>query len=216
VETGFDTGAPVTLIAEAVFARTVSSLKDERVAASKVLKGPGTTFSGDKATFIQDVRNALYASKIISYAQGYMLMKQASKEFKWDLNLGGIALMWRGGCIIRSRFLGDIKKAYDKNPELSNLLLDTFFTEAIEKGQASWRRVVSQAILLGIPTPTFSTALAFYDGFRTANLPANLLQGQRDYFGAHTYERIDKPRGEFFHTNWTGRGGNVTSNSYNV
>jgi 6-phosphogluconate dehydrogenase len=212
-----DLGVPVTLIAEATFARCLSALKDERVAASKVLPKPKkAAFKGAKKKIIEQVRQALYASKIVSYAQGFMLLREAAKEHKWDLSYGNIALMWRGGCIIRSRFLGDIKKAYDKNPQLPNLLLDPFFKKAMAKAQDSWRQVVSQAALAGIPVPAFSTALAFYDGYRSAVLPANLLQAQRDYFGAHTYERTDKPRGEFFHTNWTGRGGNTTANTYNA
>ena len=210
-----DLGMPVTLISEAVFSRCLSALKDERVAASKVLPKPKKrAFKGSKKKLIEQVRQALYASKIISYTQGYMLLREAAKEHKWDLNYGGIALMWRGGCIIRSRFLGKIKDAFDKNPKLPNLLLDGFFKKAIAKSQDSWREVISQAALSGIPVPAFSTALAFYDGYRSAVLPANLLQAQRDYFGAHTYERTDKPRGEFFHTNWTGRGGNTTANTY--
>ncbi len=216
VISALDTGTPVTLIAEAVFSRALSAAKADRVEASKVLAGPGTKFEGDKATFINDVRLALYASKIISYTQGYFLLRAAAKENNWHLNYGGIALMWRGGCIIRSRFLGKIKEAFDKNPGLSNLLLDDFFKGEITKAQASWRRAVSQGALLGVPTPAFSTALAYFDGIRSANLPANLLQAQRDFFGAHTYERIDKPRGEFFHTNWTGKGGNVSSTTYNA
>jgi len=216
VVSALDTGTPVTLIAEAVFARALSSFKSARVAASKVLTGPSDKFSGDRKAFIEDVRLALYASKIVSYAQGYLLLRAAAKDNNWHLNYGGIALMWRGGCIIRSRFLGNIKTAFDKNPDLDNLLLDGFFKGEIDKSQASWRRTVAQGALLGIPTPTFSTALAFYDGIRTANLPANLLQAQRDFFGAHTYERIDKPRGEFFHTNWTGKGGSVSSTTYNA
>ena len=211
-----DNGMPVTLIGEAVFARCLSSIKDARVEASKVLEGPKKEYSADKAQFIEDVRRALYCSKIISYAQGYMLLEAAAKEQGWHLNYGAIALMWRGGCIIRSRFLGKIKEAFDKNPNLTNLLLDDFFTETINKYQAGWRSGVIRAIEYGVPTPAFSTALSFYDGFRTANLPANLLQAQRDYFGAHTYERVDQPRGEFFHTNWTGRGGRVSSTTYNV
>lgn len=208
---------PVTLIAEAVFARCVSAMKDERVAASKVLTGPSPKLSiPDRKAFIRDVMHALYASKIVSYAQGYMLMQAAAKEYNWSLNYGGIALMWRGGCIIRSRFLSKIKDAFDTNPNLSNLLLDKFFQGEISRCQAGWRNVVSQAALHGIAVPAFSTALAFYDSYRTAVLPANLLQAQRDYFGAHTYERIDKPRGQFFHTNWTGRGGNVSSSTYNA
>ncbi len=212
-----DLGMPVTLIGESVFARCLSALKDERVQASKVLQGPAEKVSvGDRAEFIELVRRALYCSKMVSYAQGYMLLRAAEKEFGWKLNMGGIALMWRGGCIIRSIFLSDIKAAFDKNPNLSNLLLDDFFSSALNKYQGSWRKALVQAIELGVPTPAFSTALAFYDGFRTARLPANLLQAQRDFFGAHTYERIDKPRGEFFHTNWTGKGGRVSSSTYNA
>lgn len=209
-------GVPVTLIGEAVYARCLSALKDERVQASKILKGPKSKFKGDKKAFVEDIRKALLASKIISYAQGYMLMREAARECKWNLNYGGIALMWRGGCIIRSVFLGKIKEAFDKNPNLNNLLLDDYFKNVIDKCQDSWRKVVSEAFLNGIPSPTISTALAFFDGYRSETLPANLLQAQRDYFGAHTYERIDKKRGEFFHTNWTGRGGDVTSRTYTV
>ncbi|MEP6716209.1 MAG: decarboxylating NADP(+)-dependent phosphogluconate dehydrogenase [Terriglobia bacterium] len=211
-----DNGMPVTLIGEAVFARCLSSLKDARVEASKVLSGPKKDYATDRKDFIEDVRKALYCSKIISYAQGYMLLKEAAKDQGWHLNFGGIALMWRGGCIIRSRFLGKIKEAFDKNPELSNLLLNDFFSKLLNSYQDSWRRGVIRAIEYGVPTPAFSTALSFYDGFRTARLPANLLQAQRDYFGAHTYERTDKPRGQFFHTNWTGRGGRVSSSTYNA
>jgi len=162
------------------------------------------------------VRRALYCSKMISYAQGYMLLREAAKDQKWNLNFGGIALMWRGGCIIRSRFLGKIKEAYDKNPKLNSLLVDDFFSNTLNQYQGSWRIAIIQAIQAGVPTPAFSTALSFYDGYRTERLPANLLQAQRDFFGAHTYERIDKPRGQFFHTNWTGRGGRVSSGTYNV
>jgi 6-phosphogluconate dehydrogenase len=212
-----DLGQPVTLIGEAVFARCLSALKDERVAASKILTGPATKPDvGDRAEFIENVRRALYCSKMISYAQGYMLLKAAAKENGWNLNMGGIALMWRGGCIIRSRFLGKIKAAYDTNPALENLLLDGFFSGALNEYQASWRKALVHAIEFGVPTPAFSTALAFFDGFRTERLPANLLQAQRDFFGAHTYERIDEPRGKFFHTNWTGRGGRVSSSTYNA
>ena len=207
-------GQPLTLIGEAVFARCLSALKEERVAASKVLSGPKPEFSGDKKAFIDDLRHALYAAKIVSYAQGYQLMRAAAQEHNWNLNYGGIALMWRGGCIIRSVFLGKIKEAFDKNPDLTNLLLDPFFKEAVEKGQSSWRRVVTAAVEMGIPVPAISTALAYYDGYRHDRLPANLLQAQRDYFGAHTYERVDKPRGEFFHTNWTGRGGATAASTY--
>lgn len=210
-------GIPITLIAEAVYSRCVSAIKDDRVNASKVLKPIGTNNQfGDKKQFIDAIRDALYASKIVSYAQGYMLMRAAAKEYKWDLNYGGIALMWRGGCIIRSRFLGKIKEAFDRNPQLTNLLLDSYFTREIERCQPAWRKVIATSVMAGIPVPAFSTALAFFDGYRTANLPANLLQAQRDYFGAHTYERIDKPRGEFFHTNWTGRGGQTASGTYTV
>lgn len=209
-------GIPLTLIAEAVYARCLSAQKDERVRASKVLSGPSVIFTGDKKQFIDDIRKALYASKIVSYAQGFVLMKAASEEYKWNLNYGSIALLWRGGCIIRSIFLGKIKEAFDKNPQLENLLLDPFFKENVTNAQDSWRRVVSTAVINGIPVPAFSAALAYYDGYRSEVLPANLLQAQRDYFGAHTYERIDRPRGEFFHTNWTGEGGETASTTYNV
>jgi 6-phosphogluconate dehydrogenase len=211
-----DLGMPVTLIGEAVFARCLSAMKDERVAASKILSGPERPGSQERKAFIEDVRRALYCSKMISYAQGYMLLREAAKDQKWNLNFGGIALMWRGGCIIRSRFLGKIKEAYDKNPHLTNLLVDNFFSKLLNDYQASWRRAIIQAIQFGVPTPAFSTALSFYDGFRTERLPANLLQAQRDFFGAHTYERVDQPRGKFFHTNWTGRGGRVASGTYNA
>jgi 6-phosphogluconate dehydrogenase len=210
-------GIPITLIAEAVYARCVSALKEDRVAASKVLKAAGTNnYFGDKKAFVDAIRDALYASKIVSYAQGYMLMRAAATQYKWDLNYGGIALMWRGGCIIRSRFLGKIKEAFDRSPKLTNLLLDPYFTGEIERCQPAWRKVIATAVMAGVPVPAFSTALAFFDGYRSANLPANLLQAQRDYFGAHTYERVDKPRGQFFHTNWTGRGGETASGSYTV
>lgn len=212
-----DLGMPVTLIGESVFSRCLSALKNERVAASKVLEGPAKTITvADKAAFIEDVRRALYCSKMISYAQGYMLLRAAEKEEGWNLNMGGVALMWRGGCIIRSIFLGDIKKAFDKDPKLTNLLMDDFFSGALNKYQGGWRKAIIHGIEIGVPTPCFSTALAFFDGYRTARLPANLLQAQRDFFGAHTYERVDKPRGEFFHTNWTGRGGRVSSSTYNA
>jgi 6-phosphogluconate dehydrogenase len=212
-----DLGMPLTLIGESVFARCLSALKDDRVAASKVLTGPKTSKTvADKKEFIEQVRCALYCSKMISYAQGYMLLRAAEKDSGWHLNMGGIALMWRGGCIIRSVFLGDIKAAFDKNPDLTNLLLDGFFSSALNKYQASWRKAIIHAIEIGVPTPAFSTALAFYDGYRTERLPANLLQAQRDFFGAHTYERVDKPRGQYFHTNWTGRGGRVSSSTYNA
>ncbi len=211
-----DLGIPITLIAEAVYARCVSAMKEERVAAAKKLKGPKPVIKGDQKKFIEAIRQALYASKIVSYAQGYMLMRAAAAEYKWNLNNGGIALMWRGGCIIRSAFLGEIKKAFDKNPKLSNLLLDPFFKKAIKDCQRSWRNVVAMAAKKGIPVPAFSTALAFYDAYRSERLPANLLQAQRDYFGAHTYERVDQPRGQFFHTNWTGHGGTTASSTYTV
>ncbi len=211
-----DLGIPLTLISEAVFARCLSSQKDERVQAAKVISGPAPKFEGDKQAFINDLRNAVFASKIISYAQGYLLMREAAKEYGWHLNYGGIALMWRGGCIIRSSFLGNIKEAFDKNPELKNLLLDDYFANTVNAAQAGWRRVAAAAIVNGIPAPTITSALTYFDGYRTARLPANLLQAQRDFFGAHTYERTDKPRGEFFHTNWTGRGGNTASTTYNV
>jgi 6-phosphogluconate dehydrogenase len=211
-----DLGIPLTLIGEAVFARCLSAVKDERVVASKILSGPAPKFSGDKKAFINDLKNALYASKIISYAQGYQLMRAAAQEYGWKLNNGGIALMWRGGCIIRSRFLGKIKEAFDKNPDLSNLLLDPFFKDKVTAAQDGWRRVMASAVTNGIPVPAMCTALNYFDGYRTERLPANLLQAQRDYFGAHTYERTDKPRGEFFHTNWTGHGGNTASTTYNA
>ena len=217
VISALDTGQPVTLIGESVFARCLSALKEERIEASKVLVGPAAkTLSVDRKQFIEEVRRALFCSKIISYAQGYMLLRAAAKENGWNLNMGGIALMWRGGCIIRSQFLGNIKEAFDKNPALENLLLDSYFSGLVNKYQTSWRKAVAAGIELGIPTPAFSTALAFFDGYRTGRLPQNLLQAQRDYFGAHTYERVDKPRGEFFHTNWTGHGGRVASSTYTV
>ena len=211
-----DLGMPLTLISEAVFARCLSSLKDERIAASALLDGPTPHFTGNKDELIESVKNALYASKIISYAQGFMLMKQAAQEYHWKLNYGAVALMWRGGCIIRSRFLGKIKEAFDKNKDLKNLLLDDFFRGELKKTQMGWRKTVVAAVEMGIPTPCFATALSFYDGYRSARLPSNLLQAQRDYFGAHTYERTDKPRGQFFHSNWTGTGGTVSSSTYNA
>lgn len=211
-----DLGIPLTLIAESVFARCLSSLKDERIEASQILPGPKPSYAGEKGEFIEFVRQALYASKIISYAQGFMLMRDAAREFKWTINYGSVALMWRGGCIIRSKFLGKIKEAFEKNPQLKNLLLDSFFKGEIQKCQTGWRKVIGAGAEMGIPTPCFSTALAFYDGYRTARLPANLIQAQRDFFGAHTYERVDQPRGKFFHTNWTGKGGTVSAGTYNV
>jgi len=216
VISALDAGVPLTLIGEAVFARCLSALKEERVRASQVLNGPFGRYDDNREAFVHDIREALYASKIISYTQGYMLMRAAAAEYNWNLNYGGIALMWRGGCIIRSVFLGKIKEAFDRNPELSNLLLDEYFKEAVESAQPSWRRVVARAVEMGIPVPAMSSALVFYDGYRRAWLPANLLQAQRDYFGAHTYERVDRPRGEFFHTDWTGHGGTVTAGTYNV
>ncbi|MDR0455918.1 MAG: NADP-dependent phosphogluconate dehydrogenase, partial [Treponema sp.] len=209
-------GVPLTLIGEAVFGRCLSAAKVERVRAAKIFSAPPPTLQADKAGFIKDLEKALYAAKVVSYAQGYLLMREAAKEYKWNLNYGGIALMWRGGCIIRSVFLGKIKEAFDKKPDLENLLLDPFFTGVIEDAQASWRRVVSAAVQNGIATPALSSALAYFDGYRSERLPANLLQAQRDYFGAHTYERIDKPRGEFFHTNWTGHGGTTSASTYSV
>lgn len=211
-----DLGIPLTLIGESVFARCLSAQKDLRVQASKILNGPKTKFEGDRVQFLNDLKMALYGAKIISYAQGYNLMMEAAKEYGWNLNYGGIALMWRGGCIIRSVFLKDIKEAFEKNPELPNLLLDPFFKEKVENAQEGWRRVSATALSNGIPVPAITSALCYFDGFRTERLPANLLQAQRDYFGAHTYERTDKPRGEFFHTNWTGRGGDTASSTYNV
>jgi len=212
-----DMGIPVTLIGEAVFARCLSALKDERVRASAVLGGGNRQkFTGDKPAFLKDLGEALLASKLVSYAQGYMLMREAAKEYGWELNYGGIALMWRGGCIIRSVFLDKIKAAYDKNPKLDNLLMDDWFKNVMLRAQDSWRRVIGAGVMAGVPLPAMSTALSFFDGYRTAQLPANMLQGLRDYFGAHTYERTDKPRGQVFHTNWTGTGGNVSSSTYNA
>ncbi len=211
-----DLGIPLTLISEAVYARCLSAMKEERVEASRSLLPPTSRFSGDRAEFLQDLEQALYASKVISYTQGFVLLHEAAKEYKWDLNYGNIALLWRGGCIIRSAFLGKIKDAFDRNSNLSNLLLDPYFRERIERSQDAWRRVVSAAILHGVWVPAMSTALCYFDGFRNARLPANLLQAQRDYFGAHQYERIDKPRGQFFHTNWTGHGGETASSAYSA
>ena len=211
-----DEGVPLTLIGEAVFARCLSAMKADRVIAAKAYARKIPAFAGDKAKFVEAIRQALYASKIVSYAQGYTLMRTAAKTYGWNLNYGGIALMWRGGCIIRSVFLGKIKEAYDKDPELSNLLLDPYFKETIEKLVPAWREVASTALAYGIPAPTMTSALTYFDGYTTERLPANLLQAQRDYFGAHTYERLDKPRGEFFHTNWTGHGGNTSAATYNA
>ncbi len=209
-------GQPLTLIGEAVFARVLSALKDEREKAAKALRGPKAAFRGNRDKLLNDLRQALYASKIVSYAQGFMLLRAAAAEHNWNLNYGAIASIWRGGCIIRSAFLGKIKEAYDKKPKLANLLLDQFFKSATRKAQGSWRRVVTAAVKQGIPVPAIGSALAFYDGYRHERLPANLLQAQRDYFGAHTYERVDKPRGEFFHTNWTGHGGTTSASTYVV
>ena len=217
--TGIDAlqlGAPVTTITEAVYSRVLSFLKDERVAASAHLSGPDARFDGNPKMFLDDLRQALYAAKICSYAQGYQLLSMAASEHHWQLNYGDIALMWRGGCIIRAQFLSRIKQAFDADPSLANLLLAPYFQQAIASSQGAWRRTVANAVSLGIPVPAFSSALAYYDGYRSAELPANLLQAQRDYFGAHTYERVDRPRGEFFHTNWTGRGGTTASSSYNA
>lgn len=211
-----DEGVPLTLIGEAVFARCLSAMKAERVVAAKAFARPKPVFTGDKAAFVEALRQALFASKIVSYAQGYTLMRTAAKTYNWNLNYGGIALMWRGGCIIRSVFLGKIKEAYDNNPELSNLLLDPYFKETVEKLVPAWRTVAAAAVSNGIPAPAMTSALSYFDGYTSERLPANLLQAQRDYFGAHTYERIDQPRGEFFHTNWTGHGGNVSASTYNA
>ncbi len=216
VVSSLDLGAPLTMISEAVFARTLSSLKDQRTEAAKVLKGPAKKLSVPKEQFIEDLGKAVYASKIISYAQGYILLRNAGAEFGWNLNYGGIASMWRGGCIIRSVFLGKIKEAFDKNPGLNNLLLDPFFRDKIDSSQQGWRRVISEAVLNGIWVPALSTALTYYDGYRNERLPANMLQAQRDYFGAHQYERVDKPSGEYFHTNWTGKGGDTASSTYTL
>lgn len=216
VVSALDLGIPLTLIGESVFSRCLSAQKDLRVKASKQIHGPSPVFDGDRGQFIDDLKKALYGAKIISYAQGYDLIMEAAKEYGWDLNYGSIALMWRGGCIIRSAFLGDIKAAFDRNPGLEHLLLDSFFKEQIEASQAGWRRVCAAALSNGIPVPALSSALCYLDGLRCERLPANLLQAQRDYFGAHTYERVDKPRGQFFHTNWTGHGGTTASSTYNV
>ena len=212
-----DLGEPLTLISESVYARCLSALKEERTDASKILEGPKPMrFTGDRKAFLEDLRKALFASKVVSYAQGYSLMRAAAKEYGWDLNYGGIALLWRGGCIIRSVFLGKIKEAFDKNPALANILLDPYFKEKLSDAQQGWRNVVAQAVVNGVPAPCMTAALEYYDGYRTERLPANMLQAQRDYFGAHTYERTDRPRGEFFHTNWTGHGGDTVSGTYTV
>ncbi len=214
--TALEEGTPLTLIGEAVFARFLSAIKEQRVAAAKVLSGPSVKFSGDRKQFIDNLEQAVYAAKIISYTQGYMLMRDAARSFDWELNYGGVALMWREGCIIRSAFLGEIQEAYARNPALENPLLDSYFSNAVIEAQSAWRQTVMTGIEHGIPLPIMSGALAFYDGYRSANLPANLLQAQRDYFGAHTYERVDRARGEHFHTNWTGTGGDVTAGSYDA
>ena len=214
--TALDLGIPLTLIGESVFSRCLSAQKDQRVAASKILDGPKPLFKGDKKEFLEDLKSAVYAAKLISYAQGYALLREAAKEYKWDLNYGSIALLWRGGCIIRSVFLGRIKEAFDKNPDLDNLLLDDYFKNIIALSQKGWRKVCAKTIEEGIPAPALTSAIAYYDAYRSARLPANLLQAQRDYFGAHTYERIDRPRGEFFHTNWTGKGGDTASSTYDA
>jgi 6-phosphogluconate dehydrogenase len=211
-----DLGMPLTLIGEAVYARCLSAMKDERVNASKILSGPKFKFDGERKAFVEDIRQALLASKLVSYSQGFMLLREAAKEYHWNLNYGGIALVWRAGCIIRSVFLGKIKEAFDRDPNLRNLLLDPYFRDLIDRCQPSWRRVVARAVEAGVPAPAFTTALAFFDGYRSERLPANLLQAQRDYFGAHTYERVDQPRGKFFHTNWTGKGGTVSAGTYTV
>jgi 6-phosphogluconate dehydrogenase len=207
---------PVSLISEAVYARCISAFKDQRLKASQILHGPETKRPDDVDAYTDKLKQALYAAKIVSYTQGYMLMRAAAEEYGWNLNYGGVALMWRGGCIIRSVFLGDIKSAFDKNPDLINLLLDDFFTDAVAKAQKSWREVIATAVEVGVPVPAMSSALSFYDAYRTERLPANLIQAQRDYFGAHTYELVDKPRGESFHTNWTGHGGTVSASTYNA
>jgi 6-phosphogluconate dehydrogenase len=216
VGSALDLGVPLTLITEAVFARLLSAQKEERLAAGKVLRGPEAKFTGEREAFIRDVESALYASKIISYAQGFALMNAMARESGWTINNGAVALMWRGGCIIRSVFLGKIKEAFDRNPKLTNLLVDPYFAEEVQRAGPGWRRAVGAGVAHGIPLPAMSAALAYFDGYRSGRLPANLLQAQRDYFGAHTYERLDRPRGQFFHTNWTGRGGTTASTTYNV
>ena len=211
-----DEGVALTLIGEAVFSRCLSAVKEERLAASKVLSGPAKKFEGDKKEMLESIRKALFASKIVSYAQGYALMRTAASTYGWELNYGDIALMWRGGCIIRSVFLGDIKKAFEKQPDLANLMLDDYFKAQLDAAQDGWRQVCAAAMLHGVPVPAMSAALSYYDGYRCERLPANLLQAQRDYFGAHTYERVDQPRGQFFHTNWTGEGGDTAATNYSV
>jgi 6-phosphogluconate dehydrogenase len=215
-QAGLDLGIGIPQIAEAVFARCLSAIKDERVAASTKLKGPKRVFKGDRAKFLQQLHDAVYASKICSYAQGYQLMRAASSEYGWDLKFGEIALVWRNGCIIRAQFLGKIKEAFDRNPQLANLLLDPYFKKVVAKAQSSWRKIIKFAVDYGVPVPAMGTALNYYDAYRCPRLPANLLQAQRDYFGAHTYERLDKPRGEYFHTDWTGTGGKTAASTYVV
>lgn len=211
-----DEGVPLTLIGEAVFARCLSAMKEERAAASEAFALKRECYSGDKADFIEDIRKALFASKIVSYAQGYMLMRAAAKTYGWNLNYGGIALIWRGGCIIRSAFLGNIKEAFDRDADLSNLLLDPYFKDVVGKLVPAWRNAVSEAVKHGVPVPAMCAALSYFDGYTSELLPANLLQAQRDYFGAHTYERLDAPRGRFFHTSWTGEGGETSASTYSI
>jgi 6-phosphogluconate dehydrogenase len=215
-QAGLDLGVGIPQIAEAVFARCLSAIKEERVAASKKLRGPRATFRGDRAKFLAQLHDAVYAAKICSYAQGYQLLRAASEEYKWDLEFGEIAMIWRAGCIIRAQFLGRIKEAFDKKPKLPNLLLDPYFKKVVTRSQTAWRKVVKTAVQLGIPVPAIGTALNYYDSYRCDRLPANLLQAQRDYFGAHTFERVDKPRGEYFHFNWTGTGGTTSASTYVV
>jgi len=217
VNAALDSGVPLTMVAEAVFARCLSATKEERVQASKLLPGPQKfEFKGDKKKFLHQLSLAVYGSKLVSYTQGYVLMRAAAKEFKWDLNYGGIALMWRGGCIIRSKFLGKIKEAFDTNPSLPNLLFDPYFKDVMHRASEGWREVVATAVYSGSPLPCITSALSYFDGLRTERLPANLLQAQRDFFGAHTYERVDKERNQFFHTNWTGHGGSTSSTTYSI
>ncbi len=214
VISSMELGQPVTLVGEAVYARIVSALVDQRAAASGRLTGPQPALDGDRDAIVADLHDALYASKIVSYAQGFMLLDAAADEYDWDLDFSTIASLWRGGCIIRSKFLSEIMTAYQERPDLRSLLLHPFFAEELEAAQDGWRRTIQRAVAAGIPVPAYSSALAFYDGYRTGRLPANLIQAQRDYFGAHTYERVDAERGEFFHTNWTGRGGDVSASTY--
>ncbi len=211
-----DEGMPLTLIGEAVFARCLSAMKAERVHAAQVFQRPGIPFTGDKKAFVEDIRKSLFAAKIVSYAQGYALMRAAAKTYGWNLNYGGIAMIWRGGCIIRSAFLSKIKEAFEVNPDLANLILDPYFMQAVQSSLPAWRRVCAVAIGHGVPAPAMNAALTYFDGYTTERLPANLLQAQRDYFGAHTYERTDAPRGEFFHTNWAGWGGSTAASTYNA